>query len=124
MVTISKHADVNLFTSGFWSIHWCNLLGTLVYHTSHGHFGPYQDKIDHSLMFRIKWIMAMARWLTLFEYHYIQLNYSYQIRIKIVLPLINLRAPVDNTHATINQKILFFHAFSPSEYYDTFLYHM
>ena len=37
--------------------------------------------VNSSLIYRIKWIMAMAQWLTLLKCHCIQLNYYYQVRI-------------------------------------------
>ena len=38
------------------------------------------DKLEKSIIsFRIKWIMAMAQWLTLLECHHIQLNYYNKI---------------------------------------------
>ena len=59
--------------------------------------------VNSNVIYRIIWIMAMAKCLTLLEYHWIQLNYYNQIRIMIV-PSIDLHALVKSSRAIINQK--------------------
>ena len=55
------------------------------------------NAFNSSLIYRVKWKMAMAWWLTLLKYQGIQLSLS----------MIDLKAFIEISHATINQNISF-----------------
>ena len=84
----------------------------------------HNEVFNSNLIYRIKWIMAMAQLFTLLEFHLIQLNYWYQIGIMIVQLLIDLRTLIKISHATSIERSHFGCAFSPPGNSDMFLYSM